>query len=174
MKRDQYIHVLRDIAAKMDADPTFPMPWSIYDDHVKWFILSGTDATIKASVRKVVKTMGGKWDKRLGEAMMSLVQKHDGYQLEIEFARKAVCTRRVVGTQEVTIDHPALAAREAQPARQETKTVEIVEWDCGSILATDQPDDDDDDDDDDETPTTPEPVTPEVATAATDPDGPQY
>ena len=80
-----------------------------------------------AAIRRAV---GGKWDKReaQGVSWPEMVFEREGYSITVK--REAVCTRRVVGTETVT-----LPAVEAQPER--TVEREIVEWDCEPVLAVD-------------------------------------
>lgn len=80
-----------------------------------------------AAIRRVV---GGKWDKRENTCLSGdpeMVFETDGHMVTVK--REAVCIRRVLGTETVTV--PAVKA-----APERTEEREVVAWDCEPILAT--------------------------------------
>lgn len=87
------------------------------------------DAEHKKAVRKVMRAIGGNWEKTYSGTSMWFtqegVEKFGGGNITIFAKRDAVCERKVIGTE--VIEHEA---REAF-----TETREIIEWDCGSLLA---------------------------------------
>lgn len=68
-----------------------------------------------------------------------------GLRVTINANRTAVCEKRVIGTEEKVI--PAIEARP-----EKVETVEIVEWDCGTLLSDDMADSHHTDPDDPDTP----------------------
>jgi hypothetical protein len=57
-----------------------------------------------------------------------------GLNLHVYAQRDQVCTRRVIGTREVTEDVPDPSV--VVPTVTVTKTEDVVEWDCMPLLAT--------------------------------------
>lgn len=84
---------------------------------------------VPAMVAAIRRAVGGKWDKREQEGIYGgeseMVFEREGYRIVVK--RESVCTRRVVGTETVT-----LPAVEAQPER--TVERDVVEWDCAPVL----------------------------------------
>lgn len=124
---------LRAIAAVLDEHPDLPAPYvtsggSWADATWQLMIAAGNEVEQKALARRIVKTIGGKWDKQdLGDTML-YQQSREGFSLRISADRSAVCERVVTGIETVTI--PAI---EAQPERVEIR--EVVEWRCEPLLA---------------------------------------
>ena len=83
---------------------------------------------VPAMVAAIRRAVGGKWDKReaMGISEPEMIFEREGYSITVK--REAVCTRRVVDTETIT-----LPAVEAQPER--TIEREVVEWDCSPVLA---------------------------------------
>lgn len=90
-------------------------------------IHAASTADEKAAVRSFVRAIGGTWEKGGNDQTLYLTQQgvFGFFDATIFADRAATCERVVVGTE--TIIH------EAQDARTEIR--EIVEWDCGSLLA---------------------------------------
>ncbi len=121
---------LRAVADLLDAHPDLPNCYitahgstgAVRVDWQAW-------CTDKAAAALVVSTIPGTWERdELFDDEARWIQQRDGVSLIVTISRELVCERRVVGTETVTI--PAV---EAQPERTEVR--EIVEWDCGSLLA---------------------------------------
>lgn len=85
----------------------------------------------KKAVRKLLRAIGGKWDKDPSDSTMLFRQDAAIGEAKVTVftQREAVCERKVVGTE--TVKHAAVKAY--------TETVELVEWDCGSLLADEKP-----------------------------------
>ena len=102
---------LRTLALWYDEHPDAPvsdapsMCVSVHDD--------------KAEVVRLARMLAP-CDKRFETSTFALTRRSGGIELSFLFWRSTVCEKHVVGTKVVP----------AQPER----TVEIVEWDCGSIL----------------------------------------
>lgn len=120
----------REVADFIEAHPDLVLPFVCSDGTIAWTLYSfecpdGVPAMI-AAIRRAV---GGKWDKREGRGIIGadqMVFEREGYRITVK--REAVCVRRVVGSEKVT-----LPAVEARPER--TVEREVVEWDCEPILA---------------------------------------
>ena len=126
----------RAVAALYDAHPDLPPAYVTVYSHtphaadVNWYLTIGKhkDGDQRAIARSIVSTIGGTWDKDLDGEQARFTQARDGLKFTVLVAREQVCTRRVVGTETVTM--PAV---EAVPER--TVERDVVEWDCGSLLA---------------------------------------
>lgn len=85
----------------------------------------------KDTMRTLRRELGGLWKKQAYGDTFTIEQevgaKSVNFTLRIQGDREKICTRVVTGTEVKTI--PAV---EAKPER--TETVEVVEWDCGSLL----------------------------------------
>lgn len=124
------------------AHPDLPAPYVTIYDHLpetaelKWYLhISGKGGpeVQKATAQKIIRTIGGKWDKSLDRSdnSMDFRQTRDGLDFRVVVTREAVCERVVVGTEAVTI--PASEAQPAMPERTEER--EVVEWRCEPLLA---------------------------------------
>lgn len=135
---------LRAVADLIEAHPDLPVPYTSHFNHcpetaeLKWYLhLAHNDpATGGDKARTIITALGGTWAKDLDSTddTARFTQTREGLDLSIVVRREQVCTRRVVGTETVTI--PAQPAAEAVPERTETR--DVVEWDCGSLLAGQQ------------------------------------
>lgn len=121
---------LRAAAALIEQHPDIPAPMvTAYTSgavELDWFVNHGDDQRV--TMQAIRRALGGAWDKTTSAAYFNLTTERDGLQLSILADREEVCTRRVVGTEVVTV--PAV---EAQPERTEVR--EVVEWDCEPVLA---------------------------------------
>jgi hypothetical protein len=88
----------------------------------------------KAILRKVVRTLGGTFEKGFNGSTMYLTQEglFGFFNLTIFADRDGVCERKLVGTREVEV--PAMKAAKAR-----VDTVPVYEWECKSIFADDAP-----------------------------------
>lgn len=121
----------------IERHPDLPAPnVEIWDhcDHLDlgWHTHSLTNSEQVEKARSVMRGIGGKWEKVPNGTDLYFKRKliFDGIKVDFTIfaTREAVCERRVVGTEEVTI--PAV---KAQPERVEVR--EIVEWDCAPVMA---------------------------------------
>ena len=94
----------------------------------------GDSAKEKEFVRKVIRALGGLWEKDPNGSTMYFKQEDVfGYfSTTIYVDRDAVCERKLVGTKDVEV--PAQEAVEAH-----VETVPLYEWECGSLLALSEP-----------------------------------
>ena len=130
---------LRALADFIDANPDLNFgpgfdKTSVHadNDSLGIFIrsLNKSAAEVQAGVKAVRRAIGGIWDKDGDDQTFYLQQSNVfGYfETTIYSDRKLTCERRVVGVEDVVVD-----AVEAAPSRTESR--EIVEWDCGPLLA---------------------------------------
>lgn len=124
----------RRVADLLEAHPDLAYPYvSASEGLIRWTLYSfECPDGVPAMVAAIRRAVGGKWDKREAAGITGtpeMVFEREGYQIITR--REAVCVRRVVGTETVTI--PARPALDAQPERTEER--EIVEWDCEPILS---------------------------------------
>lgn len=118
----------RRAADLIEAHPGFVPPSVLNDGDLRWWLYSyECPEGVPAMVAAIRRAVGGKWNKAetpgIGEPEMTFSR--EGYAITVK--REAVCVRRVVGTETVT-----LPAVEAAPER--TVDREVVEWDCEPIL----------------------------------------
>ncbi|VXB34069.1 hypothetical protein [Nocardioides sp. AX2bis] len=132
---------LRAVAELIEAHPDLPVPFTSLYDHrpetadLHWYLhLAHRDpANAGDKARAIITALGGTWSKDFNRTddTARFTRRWNGLSLEVSVQREQVCTRRVVGTETVTI--PARPAAAAVPERTETR--DLVEWDCGSLLA---------------------------------------
>jgi hypothetical protein len=122
--------MLRGLADVLAANPDMPKPTVSFCSSIDWY----TALTAK-EVATVIRVLGGKWTKNdpnsgrsydVGTAVFST--KFMGYPAEIHTSREYVCTRKVVGTREVTRTFPLTTV-------EVTVTEDIIEWECHPVLA---------------------------------------
>lgn len=130
-KRADYIAGLRQLADALDADPDLPLPWD------------GT-AVSRLSVFTATRAECAAWARVLGHAEKEISDDYYGFKLTGQVSgvqvlvyapRAEVCTRRVVGTREVTKEIPDPDALAAVPTVTVTETVEDIAWDCHPLLS---------------------------------------
>lgn len=130
---------LRTVADILEQHPNLPAPSvSFYQSgnvSVHWYLCLDSYGMVenmqKHYAAEIVRALGGKWNKEESGDDFRFAQQRDGIDYTILVKRSAVCERIVVGTETVTV--PAMPAREALPARIETR--EVVEWRCEPLLA---------------------------------------
>jgi len=134
---------LRALADLIDNHPDLPVPYitgySSGDMQASWYLhVHGIDLpNQKTTAARIVRTLGGQWDKTQDDDQFSFTQDRDGLSLTVIVNRAAVCERVVTGTHEVTVPAtPAQPAQEALPER--TERVEDIQWVCSSLLADEQ------------------------------------
>lgn len=130
----------RAVADLIDAHPDLPPPFTSVYSHtaheadVKWYLhinSFGDEARQREAARSIVRDIGGKWDKGFNDDDAQFTQTRDGMHMLVVVKREAVCERRVIGIETLT-----LPAVEATPER--TVDREVVEWDCSPVLADEQ------------------------------------
>lgn len=127
--RQQRIFELRQLLNFLEENEDIPLPSSM--DEIRFFNISTPQ-----EAAKLTKRMGGKWKKNDPNSGSSwdanyftLQRKIDRLvDVELAISRGLVCDRRVVGQElknvEVTTTHTV------------AKLVDVVEFDCGSLLSS--------------------------------------
>lgn len=131
-----YTEALHKLADLIDANAATFEGVSVHADNDTLSVFTngwGSADQDKRDVAAVLKAIGGTWEKEASDSSLKFEQSYVlGYFDTVVYAnRAATCVRKVVGTERVVV--PAV---EAAPARVEE--LEIVEWDCGSLLAPKQ------------------------------------
>ena len=129
--RAGYIAGLRLLADALDAHPELPLPST---NAITFHFLSDS-ADPRAEMAAAARAIPCTWAKVVldGEkwSYFELHGKLAGLRVELTAFRDAVCTRVVTGAEErelVEVVTPAVT-------RKVVKLVEVVEWQCGSLLA---------------------------------------
>lgn len=123
---------LHAAAEHLLAHPGLPTPYITSSftgkAQISYQLMNTAKDDQRRTIAKVARAIGGKWEKSAGYDAFYLTQEFDLLRVTISAEREQVCTRRVVGTETVT-----LPAVKAAPERTEER--EVVEWDCDPILA---------------------------------------
>jgi hypothetical protein len=119
-ERAQYIAGLRQIADFYDAHPEVPTP---SDNHTNYAVNTDEDA------RNLAKALGT-FKKEYSEDMFTMSKTFGSVQARFVFYRKAICKAKVVGVKTIEAEFVPAVEAYTRPAR----TVDIIEWDCGSLL----------------------------------------
>lgn len=130
-QRTGYIQGLRALADILEHNPGIPLPLHGDAEHTALLIgFYGSDGREKlaAAARAFpctwAKDADGKWFNLNGVL-------GGGLHVQLYAEREQVCTRRVVGVEDREVEEVVTPA----VTRKVTKPVEVVEWDCGPLLA---------------------------------------
>lgn len=118
----------RRAADLIEAHPHLARPTVVDSGDLFWWLYAWECPDgIPSMVAAIRRAVGGKWTKseRSGLSEPEMVFARKGYSITVK--REAVCVRRVVGTETVTL--PPVKALPERTVEQE-----IVEWDCEPIL----------------------------------------
>jgi hypothetical protein len=129
--RTEYTAGLRALADLLDNNPDVPLPYSGRASELNWITVS--DENQRDVVAAIVRALPGVVVKEPRGDVIDFVGKIHGLKVCVIATRNEVCTRRVIGTREVTkkIPDPSVEVRSVEV----TETEDIVEWDCGPILS---------------------------------------
>lgn len=123
------------LAAAIDlitTHPDLPAPYiasTTRGANASYYLMhEDTEADQKAEALRIIRAVGGKWDKHGNGDRLYFRQRRGTLTITIGVAREAVCERVVTGQERV--ERPAV---ESQPARVEM--VDVVEWRCDPVLA---------------------------------------
>lgn len=140
--REQIATALREAADLLAALPDgVPTPSITAYGHVttldvSWYLsLEHVSQDQRGDLARIIKAVGGHWDKEADYAGFRLSQARGGLRFLVQADREQVCTRRVVATREVVRTVPAQPAMPAVSEHTVTELVEDVEWDCAPLLA---------------------------------------
>lgn len=107
------------------------------DSYGNRFLVYVHDAETLAEFARAAVRAGRKVDKKLsgeGDRYFAVDVAFGWLTLHVYAVRDAVCERVVTGTREVVEEIPDPEALAAVPTTTVTRTEEIVEWRCGSLL----------------------------------------
>jgi hypothetical protein len=138
--RHTTITAIRAVLDRLANDPDIDMPYSIEDighgkPTFKWLPTGDSEVTEAARIRRA---LGGRWDKGVGDQLMTLRSEDQHARYQIVVWRTSACTRVVTGTKTITETVPDPDALAAVPLVEVTREVEECRWDCTPILATEQ------------------------------------
>lgn len=129
-ERAGYIEGLRILATVLENHPEIPLPYNGHLSPLTIMFLDGESSrALMAAAAKALPV--GSWSKSGSDDYFELDGKVAGVKVKLTAYRDTVCRRVVTGTRQVTEEVPDPAA----PLVKVTKTVEDVEWECGSVLA---------------------------------------
>ncbi len=124
---------LTALAGRLDAHPEAKLPYQLPADEINIYCTSTADQ--RAVMAATARAIGCTWTKKPweanGTAYFDLVGDFHGITIAITAYRDQVCERVVTGTEEREVDEVVTPA----VTKKVMKTVEVVEWDCGSLLA---------------------------------------
>lgn len=128
-RRTEYIDGLRALADALEADPDLVLPHHGADaEYGRLSVFTHTKEQLQAWAR----VLPGKKDKEVDEDDphfgFHLLGNLHGLHMLVFADRGEVCTRRVVGSREVT-------KQVATSFETITETEDVVEWDCGPLLS---------------------------------------
>jgi hypothetical protein len=131
--RAAYIDGLRQLADSLEQHDELPLPYEGSASVMTFHFLGGDDP--RAAMAAAARALPVAWRKDAmegeGVSYFELKASLAGLSLKLTAYRDAVCTRVVTGTEDREVEEvvtPALT-------RKVTKPVEVVTWDCGSLLA---------------------------------------
>lgn len=141
--------VLREVASLLSSLPDdVPAPMVTYYGgtsarptvDVHWYLeLAHVSDDQRGDLGRIVRAVGGAWTKDASDDDFTMRHSRGALRLLVKATRQEVCTRRVVGTREVTRTIPAQPAIPATSEHTVTETVEDVEWECEPVLALVKP-----------------------------------
>lgn len=131
-----HTEALRKLADFLDENPLIAERVTVHADGMDLAIFTDGWSDPKQDKREVaslIKALGGRWDKAVnGDTDEAIRFEQEGAlgfrQVRVYANRQATCVRRVVATEDVVV--PAVRATPKRTVRRE-----IVEWDCGPLLA---------------------------------------
>ncbi len=127
--RHDYIEGLRQLADILETTPGLQLP---VDGQLFPISISFWTSTAREDMAATVRSFPGViWAKQADGAYFRLDGKLAGLHIQLAAYRDAVCTRKVTGTEELEVEEIITPA----VTRKTVKTVEVVEWDCQSLLA---------------------------------------
>lgn len=131
-ERAAYISGLRKLANILEDNPTFPLPYTgRKESAIRWIELfddvrDRAAAFAQVMPRPVVKAVRGN--------NLDLTARIDGLHVLMIAERDEVCTRTVVGVEEIEVSEPDPAAVAALPLVTRIEKRDIVKWECAPLL----------------------------------------
>lgn len=136
-RRAAYTAGLRALADALDAHSELMLPFTGASSAIN-IIPYGPDEQ-REQLAAWSRVLPGRKQKDGSDTLFNLNGAFGGLHIKVICDRDVVCERVVVATREVTEQIPDPDALAAVPTVTVTKTVEDVEWRCGSVLSTPTP-----------------------------------
>jgi hypothetical protein len=131
--RAEYIAGLRMLADVLEANPHLRLPYTGSDQGSPINVMPHGDE--RQELADWARALPGKKQKKDRDAYFDLNAALRGLHITVICHRDEVCERIVIGTHEVVEEKPDPALLAEIPLVTVTRTEEIVEWRCTSILA---------------------------------------
>jgi hypothetical protein len=134
IRRAGYIDGLRALADVLEEHPEVPLPYEGASTELTFMFLTGD---MRGDLAATARAIPCSWRKGGSDATEKYPAYFDmrgelhGLRLHLTAFREAVCTKVVKGTEDREVEEVVTPA----VTRKVTKPVEIVEWECHSILA---------------------------------------
>jgi hypothetical protein len=132
-ERERYIDGLRVLASVLEQNENIPLPIQGHSSTLTMMFF-GKDEIIRGAMAAAARAFPCNWEKRVSGVAgeyFDLLGTLGALRVELTAPRGAVCKRVVVGTEEREVEEVVTPA----VTKKVTRPVEIVEWDCGSLLA---------------------------------------
>lgn len=138
-ERHEYIAGLRMLADLLQSHPELELPYTGRSKYEPLSVNLIGDEGQRAQMAAWARALPGKKDKAaVSDTYFRIDGALRGLGIRVLANRAEVCEKRVIGTQEVTEEIPDPEAVAALPKKTVTRTEEIVEWVCGSVLDDDR------------------------------------
>jgi hypothetical protein len=134
--RTEKVAALFELALLLEQNPDLPVPFELTSgSHLNIMLMSSKDP--KGDLARCIRILPGPIQKRVwgseSNSYFDAIAKVGSIEIHVGAYRDQVCERVVTGTREVTETVPDPTVR--VPLVEVTKTVEDVEWVCGSLMA---------------------------------------
>ena len=131
--RQRYIDGLRVLASVLENHEGIPLPWDGTGSPISLNFLFGDRP--REQMAGAARAFPCEWSKdfmssRYGD-YINLDGKVAGLSIRLTAYRDTVCKRVVTGTEDREVEEVVTPA----VTRKVTETVDVIEWDCGSVLA---------------------------------------
>lgn len=127
-ERTEYIAGLRAMADILEGHSEMPLPWPGQSENMTFEFYVTGDENEKATTAAIIRAVGGRWSKNATDAFFTTATQLRGLHIRVVAHRDQVCERRVIGTE--TVVKKVATVFEEREVEQD-----IIEWDCGPILA---------------------------------------
>jgi hypothetical protein len=131
-ERERYIDGLRTLASALELHPEIPLPYDGTSSAISFNFLGGEDP--RADMAAAARAIPSVWRKKFwgdGTAYFTLEGEVGGVQVSLTAFRDAVCKRVVTGAEWHEVEEVVVPAE----TRKVRKSVPVVEWQCGPLLA---------------------------------------